>query len=217
MKKIFLFLAIVQLSANFLPAQILTFHRTYGGERYDDARGLTATPDGGFVFTGLCKSAADSLGDMYLSKVNAAGVLLWTRYFGRPAEDGGNSLLATADGGFLLSGHTAFSYGEDCDGYLVKTDAEGRQQWRIFLGAALDDVSDQSVEMPDGSFFTAGRTEDAETHTFRVLLAKLDRKGNVRFGRIFFVQRRYESRSLLVFGHGPGGEGDRFGSFGGEG
>lgn len=183
MKKLFLLLAFIQCAADSIPAQTLTFHRSYGGARYDDARGILAVPDGGYVFTGLCKSAADSLGDMYLSKVNAAGALLWTRYYGRPAEDGGNGLLATADGGFLISGHTAFSYGKDCDGYLVKTDAEGREQWRAFLGTALDDVSDQSVEMPDGSFFTTGRTEDPATHTFRVLLAKLDRKGNILFSK----------------------------------
>lgn len=181
MKRLSLLLAIAGFFSHFGNAQSFTFTRTYGGTRYDDVRSIAPAADGGFVFTGLCKSAADSLGDMYLSKINAAGALLWTKYYGRPAEDGGNNVLPTSDGGFLLTGHTAFSYGEDCDGYLLKTDADGNEQWRVFLGTVLDDVSDQSVETADGCFFVTGRTEDPETHTFRALLAKIDAKGNYIF------------------------------------
>ena len=96
---------------------------------------------------------------MYLTKVNAAGAVLWTQYYLRPEEDGGNHVLQTSDGGFLITGHTALSYGVNCDGMLVKTNAYGEEQWRVLIGAAYDDVCDAAVELPDGSFLIAGRTE----------------------------------------------------------
>jgi len=160
-----------------LSAQSFKFNRTYGGARYDDARCIVPNNDGGLLFTGLCKSAADSMGDMYLTKVNAAGAVLWTEYYGRTAEDGGNHLLHCADGGYLITGHTAFSYGADCDAYFVKTDANGHELWRSFLGTSWDDVASQSFEMPDGSFVTVGKTEDETTHTFRILLGRISAKG----------------------------------------
>lgn len=96
-------------------------------------------------------------------------------------EDGGNHVLQTSDGGFLITGHTALSYGVDCDGMLVKTNAYGEEQWRVLIGAAYDDVCDAAVELPDGSFLIAGRTESADTRTFRMLLAKVSPSGRVLF------------------------------------
>jgi hypothetical protein len=162
-------------------AQSLTFSRTMGGENYDDARGLVAANDGNFVFTGLTKSASDSFGTMYLTKINAVGLEIWTRHFDRLKEDGGNSLLATHDGGFLISGHTALSIGDECDGYLLRTDADGHELWRTLVGDELDDVSNASVETADGSFFTVGRAEDPNSETFRMLFAKISSDGKVVF------------------------------------
>lgn len=181
MKKYFTLLLLWSGFASLLPAQSLSFTRTYGGNFYDDARSIAATPDGGFVFTGLNKSDIDPDGSMYLTKVNAAGAVLWTKYYLRPEEDGGNHVLQTSDGGFLITGHTALSYGVNCDGFLVKTDARGEEQWRVLVGAAYDDVCDAAVELPDGSFLIAGRMEGAESRTFRMLLAKVASNGRVLF------------------------------------
>lgn len=174
MKNLSFFFCLIPLC---LTAQSLKFNRSYGGARYDDARSIVPCNDGGLLFTGLCKSATDSMGDMYLTKVNAAGAVLWTEYYGRSAEDGGNHLLRCTDGGYLITGHTAFSYGSDCDAYFVKTDADGHELWRSFLGTSWDDVANQSIEMPDGSFVTVGKTEDETTHTFRILLGRISAKG----------------------------------------
>lgn len=71
-------------------AQTLTFQRTYGGDLYEDARALAPTLDGGFLMTGLTLNGPDREGDMYLTKINAAGAVVWTRHYGRPTEDGGS-------------------------------------------------------------------------------------------------------------------------------
>lgn len=181
MMKLFTLLLLWSACISSLPAQSLVFTRTYGGTNYDDARSIVATSDGGFVFTGLNKSDIDPKGSMYLTKVNAAGAVLWTQYYLRPEEDGGNHVLQTSDGGFLITGHTALSYGVNCDGMLVKTNAYGEEQWRVLIGAAYDDVCDAAVELPDGSFLIAGRTESADTRTFRMLLAKVSPSGRVLF------------------------------------
>lgn len=180
-KQSLFFMPLFALFAQNVLAQNLSFTRFFGGDRYDDARGLVALSDGSLVFTGLAKSGADSLGTMFLTKTNAAGAEIWTKHFDREREDGGNHLLATRDGGFLISGHTALSYGELCDGYLVKTDAVGNELWRALVGGAGDDVCNAAIEMDDGSFLVVGRTEDAVSHTFRVLFARIDANGNQVF------------------------------------
>ncbi len=177
MKRIYLLFALCSVLTETTFAQTLIFARNYGGLGYDDARGMALATDGCLVFTGLSNSGPDSLGDMYLTKVNAAGAVLWTHYYGRPKEDGGNFVLHTSDGGYLISGHTAFSTGEECDGFLVKTDANGQELWRSIVGTAYDDVCNGALEMEDGTFIVVGRVENEETHSFRVLFAKISSKG----------------------------------------
>lgn len=172
-----------------LSAQQLAFNRLYNHQRYDDARGVVATPDGGLVFTGLNKSGPDSLGDMYLSKINAAGATIWTRFYGREKEDGGNALVLVSDGGFLISGHTALSYGLACDGYVVKTNAEGREEWRALIGTAYDDVCSGVAELPDGSFLMTGRIEDPQSRQFGVMLTRLSAKGKQTFMKTLAINQ----------------------------
>jgi hypothetical protein len=135
--------------------------------------------DGGFVMTGLTLNGPDCEGDMYLTKINAAGAAVWTRHYGRPMEDGGNDLLPTSDGGYLVIGHTAFTYGVSRDGYLVKTNAEGHMQWYALIGTAYDDVCDAAIELEDGSFLVGGHIEDAFSRTFRIMLAHVSASGKV--------------------------------------
>jgi len=172
-------------TANSLFAQNLNFIRTYGGQNYDDARSIVATDDGGFVFTGLNKSAADSLGDMYLTKINAAGAVLWERFYGLPKEDGGNFLMKTRDGGFLISGHTAYNYDTACDGYIIKTDSDGREVWRNFVGTAFDDVCNGAVQTADGTYYFTGRVEEQESEKFDVMLCKIEKDGTYNYMKTF--------------------------------
>lgn len=182
MKHFLLQCLLATLSISYAGAQSLLFNRTYPSPRYTDARAVLCTPDNGLVFTGLSKNASDTLGDMYLTKVNAAGAVQWTRYYTRNEEDGGNALLSTRDGGFLIVGHTALSYGISCDGYIVKTDAEGHETWRYFVGTAFDDVCDDVLQLADGSYLLTGRTENPATRTFQIMLCRISENGR----QIFF-------------------------------
>lgn len=185
----FLSILFCLLIFRFSEAQTLIFQRTYGGHLYEDARAIVPTLDGGFVMTGLTLNGPDPAGDMYLTKINAAGAVVWTRHYGRPTEDGGNDLLPTSDGGYLIIGHTAFTYGISCDGYLVKTDAEGHMQWYALIGTAYDDVCHAAIELEDGSFLVSGRIEDAFSRTFRIMLARVSASGKVLFTRTLSTEQ----------------------------
>lgn len=181
MRTFTLLLTALLFSLPLIHAQNLSFNRTYGGVGYDDARGLVPTADGGFVFTGLTKSGADTFGDMYLTKINAAGAVLWQRFYGQPKEDGGNAVINTRDGGFLISGHVADNYGVECNGYIVKTDAAGNEQWRKFVGTTYDDVCTGALQTQEGDFFFTGRVEDHNLHRFDVMLCKIQEDGTYGF------------------------------------
>ena len=73
-----------------------------------------ATPYGGFVFIGDSDSGISSdksenrrgKRDWWVVKINSSGVKVWDKTFGGSAYNVSNSLLATPDGGFLLTGES---------------------------------------------------------------------------------------------------------------
>ncbi|RMG76787.1 MAG: T9SS C-terminal target domain-containing protein [Bacteroidetes bacterium] len=209
-----LFLLILSGMITPLSAQETVFSRTYGGPGYNDARGIVKTSDGCFVFTGLNKSSADPEGDMYLTKINSAGAVLWEYFYGQPKEDGGNFLLPLRDGGFLISGHIVAGQEDECDGYLVRTDANGKEKWRLFVGSALDEICHGAVEMDDGSFFVTGRVEEyPESHHFDMMFCKISSDGNLIFLKTIpgndsefgFKIARAADGNILIAGYVDGG------------
>jgi hypothetical protein len=96
------------------------------------------------------------------------------------------------DGGYLLGGTTGPS--DTGNFWLVKTDAEGIEQWnRTFVG---EDYYDLSLirQTSDGGYIIAGRTESysqgwctcaACTDSYDIWLVKTDPEGNELWNRTF--------------------------------
>ena len=101
--------------------------KTFGGPAEDWGRSVRQTADGGYIVAGRTESYGAGQSDVYLVKTNSSGDTTWTRTFGGPNYDAGQSVLQTADGGYVIIGGTS-SYGAGAgDVYLIKTDASGRQ------------------------------------------------------------------------------------------
>src|SRR4051794_19782614 len=76
----------------------------WGKRGYDVAYSSAATDDGGYIITGLTQSGADTIGDIIVIKISAKGDTMWTLVHGGPKLEGGNSVIQTADGGYMVSG-----------------------------------------------------------------------------------------------------------------
>lgn len=141
-------------------AQKLIFNKTFGGPGYDDIRSMVVDEDGNAIVTGLSKSGNDPTGNVYISKISPQGDVLFYQEYGRLEEDGGNGLMRTADGGYVISGHTALpDVGDECDAMVTKLDKNFKQEWQVTLGGVLDETCYQSIEMPDKTIWVVGVTE----------------------------------------------------------
>ena len=158
MKKYLLLSAAILFPTTALFAQ-QTVEGHYGKSKFDVAYSAAATTDGGYIITGLTQSGIDPAGDIVVIKSTAHGDTMWSRTFGGPNLEGGNFVMQTSDGGYMVSGHTQDFGAQDCDAFLLKLDQYGSSQWIKTYGGDSDDIGEGIVELPaGGGYVIAGMT-----------------------------------------------------------
>lgn len=128
----------------------ISWQKNYGGTLDENAGGVIETSDGGFVFVGSTESSdGDVTGhkgnsDIWLVKTDNTGNISWKKTIGGTNNDYGEKITATADGGFIILGHTASSDGDAAgnglhgtthsDVWVVKTTNTGSINWQKAYG-----------------------------------------------------------------------------------
>lgn len=110
----------------------------------------------------------------------------WIQAFGGNRIDWGNCVHQTSDGGFIISG----TYGRNawsfwyCYFYVIKTDANGIEQWRKVYGTYdMEHVAKYIQETSDGGFIIAGY--EGVGGKYDAIVQKLDSSGNLIWSRTF--------------------------------
>ena len=128
--------------------------RRFGTDKDDGGRALLRLTDGFAVAGG---SLGYGFGDAVLWRLDNNGGPLWQRSFGGPnLADEAVSLAALPGGGFALGGHTASKGAGKQDGWLVVTDADGKQRWDRTIGTAADERLTAIAPLRHGGFALAG-------------------------------------------------------------
>ena len=146
-------------NASFLRVDVdgeVVWANEYGGLQRELAIKLIQANDGSIVATGSTNSFGGSA-DVLLFKTDIDGNQQWMQAFGSPVDsDRANSLIQTADGGYLMTGCL------DCTGnpiaFLIKTDAFGTGIWTRTYPIGQEGFA--LVQTADGGFVMAGVTNN---------------------------------------------------------
>ncbi len=181
----------------------LQWQKTLGGSGHDNAHSVIQTRDGGFVVAGdTYSNDGDVSGnhgnfDGWVVKMDAAGVLLWTKCYGGTGIDDIQSIQQTSDGGYIMTGYTTSTDG-DVNGHhgaedlwVVKIDSRGNLQWQKALGGTGTDAGESIRQTEDGGYIIAGSTKsnngDVSGHHGDVdaWIVKLDTNGNLQWQKCY--------------------------------
>jgi hypothetical protein len=190
MKRYLLLLVLLSFTLSVYSQQI-TFQKTYGGTGNDYGKSFQQTSDGGYIITGTTNSFGAGYSDVYLIKIDSNGDTLWTKTFGGPGFDEGNSVRQTTDGGYIITGYTSFGSGSD-DVYLIKTDINGNSLWTKTFGITGTNVErGLSVhQTTDGGYIIAGSTDSFGAGDLDAYIIRTDANGDLlwtkTFGGIFY-------------------------------
>ena len=181
MKFIILTAILLTVSAS---AQI-TFQRTYGGTRQDYGRSVAQTAEGGYVVVGRTSSFGAGGADVWVVRTDAIGDTVWTRAFGGPSTEFGNSVIQSADGGYVITAATKSFGAGGYDVWLIKTDAHGDTMWTRTFGGDGGDHGRSVSQTSDGGYIIAGETVSFGAGDYDVYLVKTDAAGDTMWTRTY--------------------------------
>ncbi len=105
--------------------------------------------------------------------------------FGSVANDVGEDIAATDDGGFAMIGSTASSGDGNTDIYLLKVDSLCNYQWSWALGGANNDWGYSIKQTFDKGFIIAASTNSYGNGGYDAMLLKRDSLGNYEWQKTY--------------------------------
>lgn len=175
----------------FREVTVVVFSLTFGGSKFDAGSSVIEASDGTYVVTGFTGASNiflpfdtfSSTADLVLTKIDAAGSQLWSRTFGGPDGDRGNSVIEAANGDYVVCGQT------DDNVWVIRTDSSGNTIWnRTFAGPYYQVDSGYSIiETSDGTLVLTAVTQRTHPLTGQgdVWVIKLDAGGNLLWNAVF--------------------------------
>ena len=137
------------------------FTRSYGSLEDEEGRGILLLADGGFLITGRQRTFPGGIprADGLIIRTDPSGNMLWANLYGDSLWEELTGAVATADGGFLVTGSdVTFGFG-GYDVVLMKIDSLGSVQWARTYGGSKTDASYDIYLNSDSTVVMAGYTE----------------------------------------------------------
>ncbi len=177
-------------------------YRAVAGEPGIIIRNGQQLPDGGFALIGeqyrLNPATSFNMANFLLIRTDALGRERWRQTYDVQTFELGLQLLATADGGFVLSGLSWENDGSwgpsNISGLVLKTDSAGQEQWRTLLSGPASNGAGPVLATPDGGYVVSGyigQREQFGERYGRPALTWLDAGGQVVRQRQYGVSKLY--------------------------
>ena len=198
-------------------APLEQWNRTFGGVDDDWAESVQQTSDGGYVITGATgvtyfycfrppfRHRFIKTSDVWLIKVDKKGDKKWDKTFYGMGYNEGKSVQQTADGGYIITGHTgytAFCTADERiklltapDVRLIKVDKKGDKKWDKTFGDGGFDWGESVQQTSDGGYII---TSDGIPS-----LIKTDKNGEEVWNKTFrghgqSVQQTYDGGYIIA-------------------
>lgn len=213
----------------------IQWQRCLGGADRDEASSVQQTADGGYVVAGHTNSIdGDASGnhggnDAWLIKLSGSGDIQWQKCLGGTEGDHLGAVLQTADGGYLVAGHTQSNdgdvsglHGTTYDAWVVKVSGTGDVLWVKVLGGTGWDQAYSVQQTVDGGYVLAGYTQSNDGDVLGnhgsqdAWVVKLDVNGDIQWQRClggsaadrFYSIRQIAGGGFLAAGSAASHDGD---------
>ncbi|MFT6167368.1 MAG: hypothetical protein ACJAV5_001756 [Vicingaceae bacterium] len=151
--------------------------RTYGQSGGDGGTDILEVENSNLIFFGYTSSYDAVSRDFYLLKLTANGDSIWGKRYGGNGYEETHKLLQTANGNFLLHGHTTLT-DPNHNMYSVLVDSSGNIIWEREFGGSQHDGGMSALINYVGNFILLGRSMSFGEQR-QMLFAELGQNGNL--------------------------------------
>jgi uncharacterized delta-60 repeat protein len=159
-----------------------------------DAKIDGATPP--YTHTGLANGTAyyyvvtaeNSYGESMTSNevnVTPQAVRMWAKTYGGSSHETARSIRQTADGGYIVTGHTDTFGAGSYDFWVVKLTPDGAVEWQKTYGGSGLDAAYDIIQTTDNGFIVTGNTELGAGGYYDFWLLKLHPDGTVQWQKTY--------------------------------
>ncbi len=165
------------------------------------------TADGSFLILANILNYPELDDDIILLKIDQDGNAIWSRTW-EDSNLGGNALIETSDGNYLIAGRYGLSGVVDQDQkdfLFIMVDPQGNELWQSVFGEPeMIDWAYSVVEATDGGFVAVGElTPDLITWNANITLIKIDADGQFVWQKTIETNTHTMLRGILQ--HPDGG------------
>ena len=160
----------------------------------DAALAVRQTRDGGYILAGSSTDASGS--SIRLLRTGPRGEKLWSGDAGGPPGALAYDIAETSEGGFVVAGNSS-SEGSGGDALLIKTNADGAQEWTRTFGGGHNDEARSLTLTSDGGYALGGFTWSQGAGLSDFWLVKASPTGDEEWQRSFGGVPRDAGHSLV--------------------
>jgi parallel beta-helix repeat protein len=132
--------------------------QTYGGIDMEQGFSILELPSGDLLVTGSTSSIGAGYKDVWLLKTDATGNEIWNQTYGGADQEFGKKIILTNDGGYAILASTNGLGSGEYDIWLIKTDADGIEEWSTTYGGFSRENAYDMIQTSDGGFAILGST-----------------------------------------------------------
>jgi hypothetical protein len=139
----------------------LEWSQTYDYKNWwEHANFVEESSDGGYVIAGIANFPPPlPVYYFWLIKTDTFGNMEWNKTFGESEYEQPHSIVRTSDGGFAICGSKQFfDHGYHHDFWLIKTNADGNEEWSQTYGESSNEIAYCLIETSDGGYALAGES-----------------------------------------------------------
>jgi len=151
-------------------AGTILWQKCLGGSGGDEAQSIRQTADDGYIVAGFSLSNDGTVSgnhggmDYWVVKITATGTVNWQGCYGGSSDDYAYGIRQTADGGYIVAGHTNSNNGDvtgnhgNYDYWVVRLNSAGTIFWQQCLGGTSTDSAYSVQQTADGGYIVTGYT-----------------------------------------------------------
>jgi hypothetical protein len=176
------------------------WQKTYGGNSEDGRFSISIqqTADGGYIVASFTTSFGAGDADFWILKLSSTGDVEWQKTYGGNSEDGAYSISIqqTADGGYIVAGHTEpFGAGSE-DIWILKLSSTGDVEWQKTYGGNASEWVSSIQQTADGGYIVASFTSSFGAGSTDFWILKLSSAGDVEWQKTYGGNDSESARSI---------------------